>query len=74
MGGLAAQTRWGGTRIDVTGRERSVIACEVPFRLYIERVVDTRGLIPRDLPAVPTDPAAPTTLVSGSRLRVTGRP
>jgi hypothetical protein len=74
MGGLAAQTRWGGTRTDVAGRDRNVVACEVPFRLYVERVVDTRGLIPRDLPAVPTDPAAPTTLVSGSRLRVTGRP
>lgn len=74
MGGLAEKTVWLGMRSDVVGRSRDVIACEVPWRLYIRRVVDTRGLIPRDLPEVPTDPADPTPLATGSRVRVNGLP
>lgn len=74
MGGLAQITRWSGSRTDVAGRDRSVVACEIAFRLYVETVVATRGLIPRDLPDDPITLPHATPTVIRSRVRVTGRP
>lgn len=71
MGGLAADTVWQGTRSDVVGRERTLMACEVLAYVRIARVFDTRGgLVPRTLPPEPTSPAAPTPTPTGVRIRV----
>lgn len=70
MGGLAEATDWIGGRIDAIPPQRTLIACEALARVYVGRVLDTRGLIPRDLPADPTDPPAPAPTPTGMRVRV----
>jgi hypothetical protein len=68
MGGLAETTRWLGVRTDDMPRRRGVAAAEVLAHVRVRRVVDTRGLIPRDLPADPTDPPAATPTPTRSRV------
>jgi hypothetical protein len=74
LGGLAADARWRGLRLDVIDRGRGIAACEVLGEVYVAQVVQTRGMLPRDLPVVPTNPADELGDVTGARIRVTGRP
>lgn len=69
LGGLAQETVLLGGRIDTIPPQRTLIGCEVLAQCYIARVLDTRGLIPRDLPAR-DQPAGQTVPVSGGTVRV----
>lgn len=73
MGGLTADSRWQGGRVDAVPPQRTLLACEGVAHVYVARVVDSRGLLPRDIPE-PTQPtpAPPTIPPTGLRVRVTG--
>lgn len=70
MGGLAKDTDIVGATIDTIPPQRTLIGCEVVANVYVARVLDTRGLIPRDLPD-PPDPIDQTPVPTGLRVRVT---
>jgi hypothetical protein len=73
MGGLAADTRWGGMNIAET-RNRKLMAVEAIALVYVRHIVATRGpLLPRVVPDPPTDQAAETPTPSSARERVTVR-
>lgn len=73
MGGLAADTRWGGMNVAET-RNRKLVAAEAIALVRVDHIVATRGpLLPRVLPDPPTDPAAQTPTPSLARERVTVR-
>lgn len=70
MGGLAQHTRWLGYGDAPSPRDRSVTEVEVLARVYVARVVSTRGLLPRERPDDPTQPAPHTPTPSAVRVRV----
>lgn len=69
MGGLAHDTVWLGGRTDPIAPQRTLMGAETLANVYVRHVLDTRGLIPRDLPDDPTDPAAATPTPTSVRVR-----
>lgn len=73
MGGLAAGSVWKGNRSDPVPPARRLMASETLVHVFVDRIVDSRGVLPRAVPPDPTDPADPTPTPSGVRVSVTRR-